>query len=125
MTKFFIEGGWGMWPVLIVGLIHLFAAVRYLIDGEPIRLRFLTVLVLAQLALIAQTCTGNVSTVFFHMRDAKSIPDELFSRFLVAGFMESTRPALLGLGMLSLALILISIGVYRVGQRELRAARGS
>ena len=48
----------------------------------------------------------------------------MFSRLLVAGLKESTRPALLGFGLLSLSLILVAIGVYRVGQRELRAARG-
>ena len=44
----------------------------------------------------------------------------MFSRLLVAGLKESTRPALLGFGLLSLSLILVAIGVYRVGQRELR-----
>jgi hypothetical protein len=35
--------------------------------------------------------------------------------------MESTRSATLGGALLSLALIMVSIGTYRSGRRELRA----
>jgi hypothetical protein len=121
MMQFFLEGGWGMFPVLIVGLIVLYASIRYLIDGEPVRLRFLLALTLAQLALVAQATVADVSAV---LNAAKHARPEVFERLLVAGFKECTRPALLGFGLLALSLILVAIGVYRVGVRELRAARG-
>jgi hypothetical protein len=121
MTTFFLEGGWGMFPVLLVGLVVLYASIRYLVDGEPVRLRFILALVLAQLALVTQATLADVAAV---MNALKHSTPEVFSVLLVAGLKESTRPALLGVGLLSLSLILVAIGVYRVGQRELRAARG-
>ena len=54
MKTFFVEGGWGMFPVLLVGLVVLYASIRYLVDGEPVRLRFILALSLAQLALVTQ-----------------------------------------------------------------------
>ena len=121
MMQFFQEGGWGMFPVLVVGLVVLFASTRYLIDGEPVRLRFILALSLAQLALVVQATVADVGAVMNALKHARP---EIFSRLLVAGLKECTRPALLGFGLLSLALILVAIGVYRVSQRELKAARG-
>jgi hypothetical protein len=106
---------------LLVGLVVLYASIRYMVDGEPVRLRFILALVLAQLALITQATLADVAAV---MNALKHTKPEVFSVLLVAGLKESTRPALLGFGLLSLSLILVAIGVYRVGQRELRAARG-
>jgi hypothetical protein len=121
MMQFFHEGGWGMFPVLVLGLVVLFASTRYLLDGEPVRLRFILALALAQLALVAQATVADVAAVMSALQHAK--PD-IRSLLLVAGLKECTRPALLGFGLLSLSLILVAIGVYRVSQRELKAARG-
>jgi hypothetical protein len=121
MLQFFHEGGWGMFPILVVGLIVLFASTRYLIDGEPVRLRFILALSLAQLALITQATIADVGAVMNALKHAKP---EISSVLLFAGLKECTRPALLGFGLLSLSLILVAIGVYRVTQRELKAARG-
>jgi hypothetical protein len=110
-----------MFPVLIVGLVILYASIRHLIDGEPIRLRFIGVMVLVQLALLAQSSLANVAAVLH--ATARSKPDIRWV-LLVQGLYECTRPALLGFGLLCLALILVAIGVYRVSQRELKAARG-
>lgn len=123
--NFFIEGGVGMFPVLIVGLIVLYASIRYMLDGEPVRLRFITVLSLAEVVMVAQTTILDLAAVFHALENGERIPTELLPRFLAAGLKESTRPALLGLGLLAMALTLISVGVYRVSRRELRAARGA
>ena len=121
MANFFIEGGWGMFPVLIIGLVILFASTRYLVDGEPVRLRFIGALMLVQLAMLAQSSIANVAAVLH--ATTRSKPD-VRGVLLLQGLYESTRPALLGFGLLCLALILVAIGVYRVSQRELKAARG-
>jgi hypothetical protein len=121
MTTFFLEGGWGMFPVLVIGLVVLYASVRYLADGEPVRLRFILAVSLAQLALVVQASVADLAAV---MNALKHAEPAVFSRLLAAGLMECTRPALLGFGLLSLSLILVTVGVYRVGQRELSAARG-
>lgn len=41
------------------------------------------------------------------------------------GLKESTRPGMLGLGLLAIGLTFLAIGVYRAGRRELAAARGA
>ena len=43
MLEFFHEGGWGMYPVLVLGLMLMVSAARYALDGEPVRLRFIGV----------------------------------------------------------------------------------
>jgi hypothetical protein len=47
MRDFFVEGGWSIYPVLLVGLILLASSGRYAIDLEPIRSRFIAALSLS------------------------------------------------------------------------------
>jgi hypothetical protein len=118
MIEFFIEGGWGMYPVLVLGLVLLGASVRYAMDGEPIRLRFIWVTSFALLVVMAHSTWTCVAAVFQFVR---SVPQTTFQSVLMTGLMESTRPATLGGALLSVALIIVSIGTYRSGRRELRA----
>jgi hypothetical protein len=124
MGDFFMEGGWGMYPVTIVGVILVVSAARYALDGEAVRLRFVVALSLALVASIATACTADMAKVFFYLESPERVPDAMFLRVLVEGMKESSRPAVLGLPLLGLALIAVSIGVYRTGRRELVAARG-
>jgi hypothetical protein len=124
MGSFFVEGGWGMYPVLILGVILVLSAGRYAIDGEPVRLRFVGALALSLVASIATALAANVGAVFFYLESPERVADNLFLRVLAEGLKESLRPAMLGFPLLGLALIAVSIGVYRVGRRELAAAGG-
>jgi hypothetical protein len=124
MGQFFIEGGWGMYPVLVLSLIVVASAGRYAFDGEPVRLRFITATSLTLLVFIAGASTACVAKVFWFLESPERVPDAQFVRIFAEGLKESSRPALLGLPLLSVALILVSIGVYRVDRRELAAARG-
>lgn len=123
MYVFFMEGGWGMYPILIVGLVLLWSSCRYAIDREPARRPFITVLSLAYLAFIAQSLLMDVATVFWALSEGHKYPADQLVLVLLEGLKESTRPAILGLGLLSLSLVAVSIGLYRTGLRELRAAR--
>jgi hypothetical protein len=121
VLNFFIEGGFLMWPVLVLGLLTVGSAARYLIDGEPVRLRFLLFATLALLVTTALATVLDVSMVLTHIVEIK--PDERMP-LLAVGLKESSRPAILALGLLGLALDLLALGAYRVGRRELKAARG-
>jgi hypothetical protein len=121
MLEFFQEGGWGMYPVLVLGLMLVVSAGRYTFDGEPVRLRFIGVLSLTHLAFIATALTSDVAKVFWYLQSPERVPDAELWRILFEGLKESSRPALLGFPLLGLALILVSAGVYRVGRRELAA----
>ena len=124
MGGFFMEGGWGMYPVLVLSVILVVSAARYAIDGEPARLRFVSALSLALVASIATALTANVSAVFYYLESPERVPDAEYLRILAMGLKESSRPAMLGLPLLGLALIAVSIGVYRTGRRELAASGG-
>jgi hypothetical protein len=65
----------------------------------------------------------DVATVLWAV-SSEGMSDEMRPRIILEGLKESTRPGVMGLLLLALALVLVSIGVYRVGLRELRAARG-
>ena len=51
------------------------------------------------------------------------MPAARYAYVLAEGLKESSRPGVMGLAFLGLGLILVTIGVYRVGRRELGAAR--
>jgi hypothetical protein len=121
MTTFFVEGGILMWPILVLGLLMVGSAARYLVDGEPVRLRFLLFVGLALLATTVLAVALDVSLVLTYLLKA---PREELTLLLVAGLKESSRPAILAFGLLGLALDLIVLGVYRVSRRELKAAKG-
>lgn len=121
MLMFFIQGGLLMWPILVLGLLAVGSATRYLFDGEPIRLRFLLFVTLALLATTALATVLDVSLVL--ARIAGTQPQER-AALLAVGLKESSRPAILAFGLLGLAFDLVAVGAYRVGRRELSAARG-
>ena len=121
MVRFFVEGGWGMYPVLVMGLMLVWAAVRYAVDTEPARLRFIGALALALTVTMVHATWTCFAAVFAYLQHA---PTEPFAKTLMTGLMESTRPATLGGALLVIALILVAVGAYRSSQRELRALRG-
>jgi len=124
MGQFFVEGGWGMYPVLVLSLILVASAGRYALDGEPVRLHFITAVSLTLLAFIAAGVTAGAAKVFWYLESPERVPDAELPRIFAEGMKECSRPAVLGLPLLGLALILVCIGVYRMGRRELAAARG-
>ena len=122
MLDFFREGGWGMYPVLVFGLVLLVSAGRYAWDLEPARLRFSVVMSLLVLAASAHAMLTDVAQVLWYVQSPERAPDAELVRTVFTGLMESTRPGGLGGALVTLALVLIAIGVYRGGRRELRAA---
>lgn len=121
MLQFFREGGWGMWPVLVFGLVLLGTAARYAWDGEAVRLRFAVAVGAVLTVSMLHAMLTNVAAVFSYVQDPERVPDSGLSRIVFTGLMESTRPGIMGGAMLSLGLVLVSIGVYRSSRRELRA----
>jgi hypothetical protein len=121
MVRFFIEGGWGMYPVLVMGLMLVWASLRYAIDTEPVRLRFIGAIALALAVTMVHATWTCIAAVFHYLEQS---PGDNFARTLMTGLMESTRPATLGGALLVIALILVAVGAYRSTQRELGALRG-
>ncbi len=122
MVEFFQEGGWGMYPVLIVGLVLLGSAAYFAIDRSAARLRFMGALSLALVVFSVQSLIVDMATVFWALSDGNRFAGADRVAILLEGLKESSRPMTLGLGLLGLALICVAIGVYRMDRRELQAA---
>ena len=122
MMQMWIEGGWGMFPVLVFGLITIFASGRYAIDGQTPRLRFVAAMSVLLVVSMVHSMLTNVAAVFSFLQDGERAPDDQLTRILFTGLMESTRPGALGGALLVLSLVLVAVGVYRAGQKELRLA---
>jgi hypothetical protein len=128
MMEFFAEGGWGMWPVLVIGMVLIASAGRYAFDREPVRMRFIAILSWTYLAFIAMATLTDVATVLWAVSSEDTSGENWAGdkrlRIFLEGMKECTRPGVMGLAFLCVALVLVCIGVYRSGLRELRAARG-
>jgi hypothetical protein len=120
MLQFWIEGGWGMFPVTAFGVVMVLAAGRFALDGELVRLRFVGAMGAVLVAAMIHAMLTDVAAVFSYLSDPSRAPDGELARALCTGLMESTRPGALGGALLVLALVLVAVGVSRSTARELR-----
>src|SRR5262245_64016628 len=110
---FMREGGWGMWPVLLLGLAALAAAVRYAARPEAMSLRFVAALWLTLLAAVVHASVTDLSAVFRYFEDPARAADSQIARLLLVGLKESTRPAEPGGIFLTLVPLLAAVGLFR------------
>jgi hypothetical protein len=111
--EFMREGGWGMWPILLIGLVTLASATRYAIRPERLCVRFVAALWLTLLVAVVHATTTDLAAVFRYFEDEGRAPDSQITRLLLVGLKESTRPAALGGIFLTLAPLLVAVGIYR------------
>jgi hypothetical protein len=110
---FMHEGGWGMWPVMLLGLVALASATRYAIRPERLCLRFVAVLWVTLMVAVVHATVTDLAAVFRYFEDPVRAPDSQIARTLLIGLKESTRPAALGGIFLTLVPLLAAVGVYR------------
>lgn len=111
--EFMREGGWGMWPILLLGLVALASATRYALRPERLCLRFISILWVTLLVAITHASVTDLAAVFHYLEDPTRAPDGQLARLLVTGLKESTRPAVLGGIFLTLVPLAAAVGVYR------------
>lgn len=114
-VEFMREGGWGMWPVLLVGLVSLAAAIRYAVRPERLHFRFAAALWLTLLVAVAHASLTDVAAVLGYFDDPGRATDSQIPRLIIMGLKESTRPAVLGGIFLTLVPLLAAVGIYREG----------
>jgi hypothetical protein len=114
----FKEGGWGMWPILILCLVTVGAAVRFAYKPERRHLGFLGAIGFASVICILHATWTCFGSVFHTISDEARVPDAQMTRTLYVGLMESTRPGSLGGALLTLAAILFSVGMLRMDRAE-------
>jgi hypothetical protein len=112
-SEFMREGGWGMYPILLIGIVALASATRYAIRPERLCLRFVAVLWVTLLAAVVHATVTDLSAVFRYFDDPARAPDDQIVRMLFVGLKESTRPAVLGGIFLTLVPLLAAAGIYR------------
>jgi hypothetical protein len=118
----FVLGGLGMYPILITGIILIVAAIRYAIDGEPIRLRFITATVLAMLAMMMFWTVCDVVVTLRGMYTS-GWTSETSRTTLAEGISAILNQWGLGLLDMTIASISVAVGAYRAGYRQLRALK--
>lgn len=117
MLNFFVEGGVGMWPILIFGMVTVGAAIRFLQKPALAQLRFIGAIGLTTLIATFHATWMDIAAVLSYLGQ-KEIPEAQFSRILTTGLMESSRPGTLGGLLLMLASLLVAIGLLRLGSKE-------
>lgn len=118
LSEFFLEGGWGMWPVLVFGMVTVGAAGRFAWKPEIKQLGFLGAMALTTLGAIFNATWTDVAAVLQNLTEKAPLPELEFRTTLVAGLMESTRPGTLGGILLTLACLLLSVGALRANRTE-------
>jgi hypothetical protein len=119
----FILGGLGMYPILVTGLILIVASIRYAIDSEPIRLRFITATVIAMLAMMLFWTVCDVVVMLSGMYASNMTGKRPETDFLSNGLSAILNQWGLGLLDMTVASIMVAVGAYRAGRRQLRALK--
>jgi hypothetical protein len=112
-SQFMRQGGFGMVPLLIFGVVCLGAGLWFAVRPARRPLAFTGVMWLLVLTSMLHTMLINVSVVFRAMEDARQVPMDHLPRVLFAGLKESSRPGALGGIFLSLTLLSVAVGVFR------------
>ncbi len=118
----FVLGGLGMYPILATGLIIIVASIRYALDGEPIRLRFIVSTAIAMVAMMMFWTLCDVVVMFRGMHGMQMTGDQAHTA-MAEGLSAIINQWGLGLLAITLAAFAVAIGAYRAGARQLRALR--
>ncbi len=118
MIEFFKEGGWGMWPILILSLVTVGAAARFAAKPNRRQIGFLGAMALATLVSIFHATWTDIGSVFGALSDESVVKEADMSRVLAMGLKESTRPGAMGGTFLTLAAILVAVGMLRLDRDE-------
>jgi hypothetical protein len=112
LWEFINEGGWGMYPTLIFGLITATTAARFAWTPERKRLGFIAGMWATTLVQIAHATWTDFAAVF-RVLSGDAIPREQLVRVLFEGLKECTRPGILGGLFLVASILFVSIGTQR------------
>ena len=112
-SHFMQEGGFGMVPLLLFGLICLGAGTWFALRPSRRALAFTGAMWLLVLTTSLHAMLINVSFVFRALEDNRRFPMDALPRVLLAGLKEASRPGALGGIFLCLALLGVAVGVFR------------
>jgi hypothetical protein len=112
-SEFMIEGGPGMWPIMLFGLICVGAGVRFATRPDRRWLGITAAMWLTVVTATLHTTLIDVTSVLSGISDPK-IPGDDRLLMLLQGLKESFRPGALGGIFLTLAALALAVGALRV-----------
>lgn len=124
MLDFFREGGWGMWPILVFGMVTVGAALRFARKPETGQIRFIAAMGLTTLVTTFHATWTDIAAVLGYLGQQEEMAEAQFRQILIVGLKESTRPGTLGGLLLMLACLLVAVGILRLGSKDKAGAKG-
>ena len=118
LGKAFELGGWGMWPTLVFGLLMLGVAALYAIRADR---RLSSLVKTTGWMTFVSGCLGFVTGLIrscLFLSDAAA--DERY--FVVIGVGESLVNIAWALGLIMMAMIIASVGTWRIAHKPAVAA---
>jgi len=114
MLTLFQEGGFPMWFLLVFGVMTLVSAARFAARPESTRLRLAGALGLATLFTTLTAICADLAAVGHQAPNYLSRHPELsLSSVLLQGAAESMSPAIVGFTIMSLASLVVALGIHR------------
>jgi hypothetical protein len=120
MMEAFRDGGWGMYPTLIFGLVLVVAAMRYAARPRP---QEVPLMVSLGMLTLFSGCLGFVTGITTTMRAVAQVPPEQHFIALI-GLGESAQNLVLALVMCVLATLAAVVGAWRLSREAAAPARG-
>jgi hypothetical protein len=118
MVMFFKEGGWGMWAILLFGVILIGATIRFAAKPHRAQIPFVAAMGLTTVVSTVHATWTDFGAVFHTLSDEKRVPDAQMPRALMNGLMESTRPGSFGGALLTFACVIFAVGVLRMSKSD-------
>ncbi len=117
MLNAFREGGWGMYPTLVFGLIAIGAALRFAVRSDPKLRGFIASMSRAVFFFgLTGFVTGLIATGTYF--ETHGVAGADFLPTLVAGVKESTHNLALAFTVLSLVHLAVAVGRRRLDARQ-------
>ena len=122
LKQLFTDGGWGMFPILGVGIVGLLTSAYYALRADPKTRGFLDLLAKGLFWFIVTSFASNLVAVMHALGSNMSFEesaagDRMMTRILYVGFGESLSPMVMGPAFLALIYTLTAIGQRRVDAR--------
>lgn len=115
MLDFFRAGGFGMWFVLLFGLIDLVVAGLFAARPERRRVGIIVALGAATLFSVGNAVASDLAAVCTHVPGNPEWANSPHVHLIIMqGIAESLTPAVLGCSLLTLVALAVSVGYRRL-----------
>lgn len=113
MPHYLRAGGYTTWILIVLGLVLVVTAVKFMRDATPKRLAFLRALSLAYALFTLGGVATNITAVLYNVVRWREPGKPLDLDILLFGLGEALTPAGMGFTILGLVWLLIALGVRR------------